>query len=115
MSVGRSGCGTAHASYITRMTALDPEGRETAGSTWEERLESPSLVAHEDAETGDSRPKETLENNLNDRSLDGGEEHAGGSEPDVDPVWTWNAPQFLTGDRYGTRPELGESSTPERL
>jgi hypothetical protein len=28
LSVGKSGYGAAHASYITRMSALDPQGRE---------------------------------------------------------------------------------------
>src|SRR5262249_26223542 len=39
-----------------------------------------------------------LDEDLHDRALD---------EPDrasdVDPVWTWNAPSFLTGDQYGTQ------------
>lgn len=39
VSVGRTGCGAAHASYITRMTALDPEGRDRTRAEAEERLD----------------------------------------------------------------------------
>jgi hypothetical protein len=29
---------------------------------------------------------------------------------DADPIWAWNAPEFLTGERHGTRPEWAEKS-----
>jgi Relaxase/Mobilisation nuclease domain len=38
----------------------------------------------------------TLDDHLNDRAID---DH---KDNDADPVWTWNAPSFLTGDDYGS-------------
>jgi len=115
MSVGRTGYGTAHASYITRMTALDPEGREKAGAGVEERLDSPSLVAHDTANPDEPAVNETLDTNLNNPSLDHGKEHGGRETRDVDPLWTWNAPEFLAGDRCGTRAEFSKPTVPERV
>ena len=86
VSVGRSGCGAAHASYITRMTALDPEGRDRARNDAEERVEQPSMLTHDEGENGQPRVNETLEENLDDRSLETGKEHGGGSQRDGDPV-----------------------------
>jgi hypothetical protein len=28
-----------------------------------------------------------------------------GTDRDEDPIWTWNAPDYITGDSYGIRPE----------
>jgi hypothetical protein len=38
----------------------------------------------------------TLDDRVNDRAID---DH---KDNDADPVWTWNAPSFLTGDDYGS-------------
>ncbi len=115
VSVGRSGCGAAHASYITRMSALDPEGRDRAGSNAKERFEQLSLLTHDQTEKTEPSATETLRDNLNHRSLDAEMEHGGGGQRDADPVWTRNAPDFLTGDTYGSPPELGQSSASEKL
>jgi hypothetical protein len=63
VSVGRSGCGAAHASYITRMSALDPEGRDRARSNAEERYEQLSLLTHDQAEKTEPSVTETLRDN----------------------------------------------------
>src|SRR5262245_23800382 len=83
--VGTPGAGAAHASYITRYSALEPNGEHTRWSQLElkdDQINVPSA----------------LDEDLHDRTLD---------EPDrandVDPVWTWNAPSFLTGDHSGTQ------------
>ena len=115
VSVGRSGCGAAHASYITRMSALDPEGRDRAKSDLEERFEQLSLLTHDQTEKTEPSVTETLKDNLDHRSLDAGKEHGGGAQRDADPVWTRNAPDFLTGDTYGRNPELGQSNASEWL
>ena len=60
VSVGKSGCGAAHASYITRMSALDPEGRERARSNAEERFEQLSLLTHDQTEKTEPSVTETL-------------------------------------------------------
>src|SRR5262245_39248575 len=114
VSVGRSGCGAAHASYITRMTALDPEGRDRARSDPEERSEKPSLLTHDQTEKTEPSVTETLKDNLDHRSLDAEKEHGGAGQRDADPVWTWNAPDFLTGDTYGTHRDLGRSTVQEK-
>ena len=105
VSIGKSGYGAAHASYITRLSALDPEGRERTNSL-EERQGQPSLFT--DVERGGPQPsvREAVEENLNERSLAENKEHARDDRSQIDPVWTWNAPQFLTGEVYGTNPEL---------
>jgi len=114
VSIGKSGCGAAHASYITRMSALDPPGRDREIDRVElgEQL---SLFPHEHAENSDPRVAETLKENLDDRSLGERKEHGGGGQRNDDPVWTWNAPDFLTGDSSGTSQELDHSTIPEKL
>src|SRR4030095_9879821 len=97
VSVGRSGCGAAHASYITRMSALDPEGRDRAKSDEEERFEQLLLPTPGRTEKTEPSVTETLRENLDHRSLDAGKEHGGGTQRDADAVWTRNAPDFLTG------------------
>ena len=76
VSVGRAGCGAAHASYITRMTALDPEGRDRARTEKEERLDLPKLT-HGGAHTTDPSAARTLNEGLDHRSLRTTEEHGG--------------------------------------
>ena len=115
VSVGRSGCGAAHASYITRMSALDPEGRDRARSNTEKRFEQLSLLTHDQTEKTEPRVAETLRDNLDHRSLDAEKEHGGGGQRDADPVWTRNAPDFLTGDTNGRTPGLGQSNASEKL
>ena len=102
VSVGRSGCGAAHASYITRMSALDPEGRDQARRNAEERSEQLSLLTHDQTEKTEPSVTETLRDNLDHRSLEVDKELGGGSQRDADPVWTRNAPDFLTGDTNKT-------------
>ena len=115
VSVGRSGCGAAHASYITRMSALDPEGRDRARSSAVERYEQLSLLTHDQAEETVPSVTETLRDNLDHRSLDVGKEHGGGGQRDADPVWTRNAPDFLTGYINGRDSELSQSNASEKL
>jgi hypothetical protein len=81
--VGTSGAGAAHASYITRYSALDPpNGRN--------RVIQLELQDHEIGTTF------ALDENLGDRALSETERSG-----EADPVWTWNAPGYLTGDHYG--------------
>src|SRR5215813_11704529 len=116
VSVGKSGYGSAHAAYITRMSALDPQGRE-GGKNGDQRAEQLSLFALDG--TGMSRPtvRETLEDSLSEQGLAGGKEHGAGEQNRVDPIWTWNAPEFLTGDggRARSDAELPEGSETRRV
>lgn len=81
--VGTPGDGSSHASYITRAAALEPDKqRNRDGESGPNRDES-SVVG-------------TLDDHLNDSALT---RH---SAEDADPVWTRNAPMFLTGDDHGS-------------
>jgi len=109
VSIGKSGYGAAHASYITRLSALDPAGRERAKSV-DERTDQPSLFTDEEGGRPEPSVRETVEENLDERALGQCEQYAGNDERQLDPVWTWNAPAFLTGETYGTNPELNPPS-----
>lgn len=85
--VGTPGAGAAHASYITRTSALEP-------GSWHNRGGQLELS---DAQIGVGA---ALEEDLNDHGLD-----KAGVPDDTDPVWTWNAPSYLTGDHYGIQEE----------
>jgi hypothetical protein len=81
--VGTPGSGAAHASYITRASALEPNHERDHGSQLDLNLDEMSVAA-------------ALDDNLSDRALNQGED-----SNEADPVWTWNAPSHLTGDDYG--------------
>ncbi len=81
--VGTPGAGAAHASYITRYSAFEPNGERNRGSQLELNDYQMSVAA-------------TLDQDLRDRALDEVDE-----PEEVDPVWTWNAPSYLTADHYG--------------
>jgi MobA/VirD2-like, nuclease domain len=108
LSVGKSGYGAAHASYITRMSPLDPQGRERERDRVDEPAEQPSFVPHDDADKREPSVAETLQENLDARSLAAEKEHGGTDQRDVDPIWTRNAPAFLTDD---TRTNVGSAQT----
>jgi hypothetical protein len=78
--VGAPGAGAAHASYITRASALEPSDERDKGKQLEFNLNDESLAA-------------ALNDHLNDRAF-----QRCTSLADSDPVWTWNAPRDLTGD-----------------
>jgi hypothetical protein len=81
--VGTPGAGAAHASYITRYSALEPNGERNRGSQLELDDHDMSVAA-------------ALEEDLHGPAVDEGER-----SDESDPVWTWNAPSYLTGDHYG--------------
>jgi hypothetical protein len=85
--VGTPGSGAAHASYITRSSALEPESDRDHGSQL-------NLSLHEMAVGA------ALDDHLNNRAL-----HQREDTSEADPVWTWNAPSHLTGDYYGIEQE----------
>ena len=103
VSVGKSGYGVAHVSYITRLSALDPEGRERPGLGQQGRDQS-SLFIDDDPAKTEPTVQGTLEENLHEKALDRGRTNQDRSA--ADPIWTWNAPGFLTGRGYGLKPEV---------
>jgi hypothetical protein len=64
VSTGKSGYSAAHASYITRMSALDPDGRERQRSGEENRDEQLSLLTHDERTQWEPNATETLDENL---------------------------------------------------
>jgi len=107
VSIGKSGYGAAHASYITRLSAIDPAGREReqAELQCQENLSRSIDGAGVEREPSGS---ETLDDNLNQGALRKERSMGDGTARDADPIWAWNAPQFLTGERYGTRSEWAD-------
>jgi len=81
--VGTPGAGSSHASYITRASALEPDRHRNRG-------------VELDLDRDDNSVAGTLDDHLNDRAIDNQKDN------DADSVWTWNAPNFLTGDDYGS-------------
>src|SRR5215471_16350038 len=108
VSVGKAGLGSAHASYITRLSALDPNGSERQSTTREDRFEQPSLFGEAERTGKEPNLSGTLDANLSRRALNH-EGSMGAGPRDGDPIWTWNAPEFLTGETNGTRPEWRSS------
>src|SRR5258708_959690 len=82
-SVGTPGAGAAHASYITRTSALEPIAERNRGGQLELYDEEISVAT-------------AIEQGLGGSSLGGPD-----SSDDADPIWSWNAPSYLTGDYYG--------------
>src|SRR5215510_3694079 len=81
--VGTPGAGSSHASYITRASALEPDRDRNRGVELNLNREDNSVAG-------------ALDDHLKERAFDDEPEH------DADPVWTWNAPSFLTADDYGS-------------
>src|ERR1044071_4870032 len=81
--VGTAGAGSSHASYITRTSALEPDKQRNRGTELDVRDEDDSVAG-------------ALDDHLKEHTFDEEPDH------DADPVWTWNAPSFLTGDDYGS-------------
>ena len=108
VSVGKAGLGAAHASYITRLSALDPDGRERRGSSIADRGEQPSQFDNAERSEQEQRVSTALDADLSSRALNH-EGSMGAGPRDGDPIWTWNAPEFLTGETNGTRPEWRSS------
>jgi hypothetical protein len=83
--IGKSGYGAAHASYITRMSALDPDGKERQRNGEDNRDEQMSLLTHDERTQGEPNASETLEENLNGQSLDQTKEQGGHTIPMLIP------------------------------
>src|SRR5262249_19133673 len=107
VTVGKSGYGAAHAAYITRLSALDPNHKESRDPN-EEPERDRSVLVQDDKSGPEPSVSETLNENLNARALDDERSMAGGQVRDADPIWTWNAPGFLTGERQGPGSERAE-------
>src|SRR5262245_24861068 len=113
LSIGRPGLGAAHASYITRTSALEPERNERESSESQER-DHPLVMVQGDHSEPESLWVEVTDEGTDERP-DVPDIHASlESERDADPIWTWNAPDYITRDSYGIRSE-GADKTPKNV
>src|SRR5262245_53887579 len=104
LSVGRPGLGAAHASYITRISALEPERNERESSDSQER-DHPLVMVPGDHSEPESLWEEATDEGTDERPDVPDSPGTSAAKPDADPIWTWNAPDYITGDSYGIRSE----------
>lgn len=88
LSIGKSGLCRKRELLRTRKSALDPDCKERQRSREEYRDEQMSLLTHDERTQGQPNATETLDENLNERSLDQTKEQGGAYHTDADPVWT---------------------------
>src|SRR5260370_29951783 len=102
INVGKPGLGAAHASYITRLSALDPDRKDRQERDAPDRRGRLALLPlGHDEDDPEADQGTDLDRDLSEWSFS---EVAGGTLPaerDEDPIWTWNAARFITGDDYG--------------
>src|SRR5262249_38141253 len=109
LSVGRPGLGAAHASDITRISALEPERNERESSDSQER-DHPLVMVHGDHSEPESLWEEATDEGTDERPDVPDSPGTSAAKPDADPIWTWNAPDYITGDIYGVDSERADKT-----
>jgi hypothetical protein len=101
VTVGRAGHGAANVAYITRLSALNPEEHRREQEEQERGLTGySSYISREGAlEPGAAQ---SIEEVLDEKALAENEADKAKKEIDGDPIWTWNAPEYVTGDMFGS-------------
>src|SRR5215472_11507205 len=115
LSVGRPGLGAAHASYITRMSALDPDHKKGHDRDSGEVLEPLVMVEGEPSPEPERVLASTIDQDMTERELPELGPLDSPSDRNADPVWTWNAPDYITGDSYGVQPDVAKKSPKDIL
>jgi len=110
LSVGRPGLGAAHASYITRMSALDPDHKKGHDRDSGEVLEPLVMVEGEPSPEPERVLASTIDQDMTERELPELGPLDSPSDRNADPVWTWNVPNYITGDTYGLHPHPAKKS-----
>src|SRR6516225_7568006 len=100
LSVGRPGLGAAHASYITRMSALDPDHKKGDDRDSEERLGPLVMVEGDPSPEPERVLASTIDQDMAERELPELGRQDSEADRDADPVWTWNVPNYITGLRH---------------
>lgn len=101
VSVGRAGHGAANVAYITRLSALTPEEHRQEKEATEHGLTGyTSYISREG--TLEPSAAQSIEEVVNEKEL--AENAADNAERriDAEPIWTWNAPEYVTGDTFGS-------------
>src|SRR6266481_3545382 len=101
LTVGTAGRGAANVAYITRLSALNPEEHRREKEEQERGLTGySSYISREGAlEPGAAQ---SIEEVLDEKALTENEADKAKKEIDADPIWTWNAPEYVTGDTFGS-------------
>src|SRR6266487_6978203 len=100
VTVGRAGHGAANVAYITRLSALEPEEHRREMEAREHGLTGySSYITREGALVPSAA--QSIEETLDERALAQNAADKAEREIDVDPIWTWNAPEYVTGDTFG--------------
>src|SRR5262249_58541620 len=104
LSVGRPGLGAAHASYIPRMSALDPDHKNGQYRDSEERPEPLVMVDGDPSPEPERVLASKIAQDMAERSLPG----LGGQNREVDEtadrVWAGNVPSSFTATNSGGQP-----------
>src|SRR6266566_880743 len=96
VTVGRAGHGAANVAYITRLSALEPEEHRREMEAREHGLTGySSYISREGAL--EPSAAQSIDETLDEKTLT---ENTADKEIDADPIWTWNAPEYVTGDTY---------------
>src|SRR6266700_1910061 len=112
VTVGRAGHGAANVAYITRLSALEPEEHRREIEAREQGLTGySSYISREGAL--EPSAAQSIDETLDEKALNENAADRAETEKDVDPVWTWNAPEYVTGDTFGSEEYRGRMQKQE--
>src|SRR5438552_392903 len=105
VTIGRAGHGAANVAYITRLSALNPEEHQREKEVREHGLTGyTSYISRKGALAPSAT--QSIEEVLNEGALAENAADKAERNIDVDPIWTWNAPEYVTGDIFGSEEYL---------
>src|SRR6266536_3007316 len=99
VTVGKAGYGTAHAAYITRLSAIDPQEHKREQEARGQLLTGYSSYISREGALQPTAAR-AIEETLDERSVAESATDNPERENDVDPIWTWNTPEYVTGDKF---------------
>jgi hypothetical protein len=90
------------------MYALDPDHKNDRDRDSGERL-GPLVIVEGDPSPEPERVlASTIDQDMAERELPELGRQDSEADRDADPVWTWNVPNYITGDTYGVHPDVGK-------
>jgi hypothetical protein len=92
------------------MSALDPDHKKGHDGDSEERLDPLVMVEGDPSPEPERVLASTIDHDMAERALPELGPQDSEAERDADPVWTWNVPNYITGDTYGTQPDAKKLS-----
>jgi len=107
VTVGRAGHGADNVAYITRLSALEPEEHRREMEAREHGLTGySSYISREGAL--EPSAAQSIDETLDEKALNENAADRAETEKDVDPVWTWNAPEYAPVTLSGAKSTGGE-------